>query len=258
MSLRDDFEKEEEHESYGMVGFSRVHGCGGGTRRLLFGSHLANHHETIVMRVKTATRKHGLSHDWHHGDQELIEIEMSPAQFAQLLTSMNFGDGVPCTIRYLVGKGMMEPVPDSYVPEQVKILENVKVELEEMVGSLDGRRARLQEILSKKSINKGDREEIVKLSSDIWNWFESHAPFAFESFEESAEKVVTAAKSQVEEFALATLVKLGMEKLAERFQLSEHFGTKTSELPPPRKGVGVRGMVPSVSASRVKKESTTD
>lgn len=228
MPWDDDYEH-EEHDSFGMIGFSRVTHSPG--RNLLFGSHLDRHHETIVMRVKTAERSHGLSHDWHHGRRELIEVEMSPMQFAQLLTSMNFGDGVPCTIRFLTGKGHIDPVPETHLPEQVKILQNVKREAQEMVASMDERRQRLQEILSQKTIKKSDREEIAVLSEAIFRWAEEHVPFAFKSFEESAEKVVTAAKAQVEEFALGALMKAGLEKLRERFALPDNFAAPR-ELPP--------------------------
>lgn len=225
---RDD-EDVEEHPSFGVIGFSRVtHSLG---RNLLFGSHLDCHHETIVMRVKMAERSHHLSHDWIHGHRELIEVEMSPMQFAQLLTTINFGDGVPCTIRFLTGKGRIDPVPEEHLPEQVKILEGVKTEAHDLVGSMDDRRKRLQELLSKKSINKGDREEIATLSEGLFRWFEDCIPFAVESFEESVEKVVTAAKAQVEEFTLATLVKAGMEKLRDQFGLPGGFG-RPPELPP--------------------------
>ena len=233
MPWDDDYER-EEHDSFGLIGFSRV--SNGPGRNLLFGSHLDRHHETIVMRVKTAERSHGLSHDWHHGRKELIEVEMSPMQFAQLLTTMNFGDGVPCTIRFLTGKGMIDPVPETHLPEQVKILQNVKKEAHEMVASMDERRQRLQEILSQKSLKKADREEIAVLSEAIFRWAENHIPFAFKSFEESAEKVVTAAKAQVEEFTLATLVKAGMEKLRDQFGLPGGFSEPPPALPEEEKG----------------------
>jgi hypothetical protein len=222
----EDFELDEEHESFGMVSFHRQSGGGG----QLFGSHLANHHETIVLEIKRGVRQHGLSHDWTHGRSQLIEVVLSPAQFAQLLTSMNFGDGVPCTIRRLLGK-QMEPVPASHEPEQVKILKGVKRELGEMVASMAGRRAELSTILAKKSIVKKDRERLAALTHDIFRWFESNGAFAFRSFEESAERVVTAAKAQVDEFVLATFIKAGMEKLTKQFELPESF-SGTRALPP--------------------------
>lgn len=211
----------EEHPSFGMIGFSRVTNTS--RRNLLFGSPLDRHHETIVMRVKTAERDHHLSRDWFCGLEQLIEVEMSPMQFAQLLTTMNFGDGVPCTIRYTADKGRIDPVPGEYIPEQVMILEDVKQGTDDLVGSMSDRRKKLKELLSKKSISRSDREEIENLSESLFRWFEDHLPFAFKSFEESAEKVVTAAKAQVDEFMFAILIKTGMERLKEKFGLPGWF-----------------------------------
>ena len=221
-------EFKEKHPSFGMIGFSRVSNTS--RRNLLFGSPLDRHHETIVMRVKTAERNHHFNRDWFRGCQQLIEVEMSPMQFAQLLTTMNFGDGVPCTIRYTADNGMIGPVPDDYIPEQVMILEDVKRKADDLVGSMSERRRQLKNLLSKKNINKSDREEIARLSESLFRWLEEHIPFAFKSFEESAEKVVTAAKAQVEEFTFAVLVKAGMEKLKEKFGLPGGF-EENSKLP---------------------------
>jgi hypothetical protein len=222
-------EFKEEHPSFGMIGFSRVTNSLG--RNLLFGSPLDRHHETIVMRVMTAERGHHLGHDWFHGCKRLIEVEMSPMQFAQLLTTMNFGDGVPCTIRFVGDRGKIDPVPDEHISEQVMVFEDMRRDVDDLVGSMNERRRQLKSLLSKKYISKGDREEIARLSESIFLWFEEHIPFAFKSFEESAEKVVTAAKAQVEAFTLSVLVKAGMEKLKDKFGLPGGF-EQNSNLPP--------------------------
>jgi hypothetical protein len=221
--MKHDDEEYEGHPSFGLIGFHRIsHGLG---RNLLFGSHLDRHHETIELRVFRASRRHNLSRDWVYSEQRgrpLIEVELSPAQFAQLLTTMNVGDGVPCTIRCVDGEHM-PPVPDDHESEQVKIYKGFQLGLTEMLEALDGRRKRLEEILSKKSINKADREEIRGLVFGIFQYLDSNAAFVLKSFEESAEKVVTAAKAQVDEFVMGALIKAGMEKLAERFGLPEHM-----------------------------------
>ena len=240
MSAQDDLRNSEEsHESFGMIGFARVAG-GGGKRRLLFGSHLENHYETIQMTIKTAVRKHGLSRDWHHGIDTLIQVEMSPVQFSQLLTTMNFGDGVPCTIRYKAGQGYLEPVPDSYVPEPTKILNEAKSHFESLFQDIDTKSSEIDKILSKKTLSKQDKQRIKHLSNDIFAWAKANAPFIFRSFESSIEKVVTAAKAQVEEFALSTLIRAGMQKLIKNFELPEHFSSVTGELMP-GKGIEKNG-----------------
>jgi len=213
----------ERHPSFGIIGFHRIsHGLG---RNLLFGSHLDRHHETIELRVFRASRDHSLAHDTVYAElrgRPLIEVELSPAQFAQLLTTMNVGDGVPCTIRWVNGERMPD-VPDEHESEQVKIYKGFQGGLDRMVAALDEKRQRLDEILSKKSFNKDDRKEIRNLVFGIFQYLESNASFVLNSFEESAEKVVTAAKAQVDEFVLGALIRAGMEKLAEQFGLPENL-----------------------------------
>ena len=101
----------ESHPAWGMVEFSRVE-HGGPCR--LFGSSLTNHGTTIILRVWEASRKHDCGQDWYHGSirKELIAVEMSAAQFAGLLTTMNVGNGVPCTIRHVQGVQRPEVPPD--------------------------------------------------------------------------------------------------------------------------------------------------
>ena len=39
---------------------------------------------------------------------EIIEVAMSQSQFAEVITSMNVDAGVPCTIKYIQGKGHID------------------------------------------------------------------------------------------------------------------------------------------------------
>src|SRR6185312_8767541 len=95
----------EEHESYGVVGFNRVTGNPGS----LFGSSI-NHSNFIRLRISRAAREWHLSTYWYRDREQLIELDLSAAQFADLITSMNVGVGVPCTLRY-VGTDRMAECP---------------------------------------------------------------------------------------------------------------------------------------------------
>ena len=92
----------ETHPSYGMLGFSRIAKCEGTP---LFGTSM-QHSNTIVLRLKAASRRRDLNNDWYFGGKELFEVEMSYSQFAELITSIGVGDGVPVTIRRINGQTM--------------------------------------------------------------------------------------------------------------------------------------------------------
>ena len=87
------------HPSFGMLSFSRAHGG----HSNLFGSSI-QHRDTIHMVLKEGTVSRDLNEDWYLGGPEIVEVEMSQSQFAELITSMNMGSGVPCTIKFIKGK----------------------------------------------------------------------------------------------------------------------------------------------------------
>ena len=83
----------KKHPSYGMLSFHRVHGAA----TPLFGSSV-QHRDTIRLTLKEGEVKRSLNTDWYFGGKQLFEVEMSLSQFAELITSLNMGDGIPVTI----------------------------------------------------------------------------------------------------------------------------------------------------------------
>jgi len=210
--------KTERHPSYGLVGFYRV---SHGGKNKLFASRLNNHPTTIIMRVFQAKVDHDLSRDWIYADRQtpIVELELSPAQFSELLTTMNVGDGVPCTIRYCRdGKtSRIGPVPEEHLAEQEKIYNGFKDQLSEFLNSIDDRKKRLDELLGKKGkLTAKERDEIRGLSMGLFRFFYDHAPFILKSFEKSAEKVASEAKSSIDHFVTTAITKLGLESLKDR------------------------------------------
>ena len=98
-----DDEEVEAHPCYGMISVHRQ--TGGHTK--LFGSPLDSHPSTIAITIREAERHHNLSSDWFFARKPIIEIDLSPMQYAEMITTPNVGSGVPCTIRYRHTEGLM-------------------------------------------------------------------------------------------------------------------------------------------------------
>src|SRR5690348_14260776 len=96
-----------EHPSYGVCLAHRV----SGGRDVLFGSNIRHSH-TVRLTISRASKDWHLHEDWIHQEKELIEVEFSPVQWAELITNMNVCPGAPCTIRFIKGEGEVEPPPD--------------------------------------------------------------------------------------------------------------------------------------------------
>jgi len=99
------FGTKTSHPSYGTLAFSRRTG-GRGTP--LFGSSI-EHRDTIAMTLYHADITRGLHYDSIYGDKKIVEVEMSYSQFAEAITSMNMGSGVPVTVRWTERDGR---IPD--------------------------------------------------------------------------------------------------------------------------------------------------
>jgi hypothetical protein len=198
---------ERRHPSYGVLRISRMHGTAG----RLYGSALREHHNAIRLEIAPSTWIHELSRDWHHGsNQPLIEIEMSAAQFAEAITSLNQYSGVPCTVRSFNG-ALVEPPPEVET-EAEKIRSEFHADLTGMIAEMDKRRFEIEEATGK--LPATTREKIRIALDAIVAQVRQNVPFILQQFEEATSKVVTAAKSEIEAFATMRLLAAGIEVTA--------------------------------------------
>lgn len=202
----------EVHESYGQLNFHRQHGGQGATH--LFGSHVEYHPVTIVLSIKRAERQFNkdLSSEHIYGKESLIEVEMSSSQFADSITLMNQGEGIPCTLRYISGV-RMEGVPDEHRSEQHLIVDGFRRKMADVRESVKPDLEKLEAILAKKSIGKGDRKDIEWLFEKFTRAFSDNAAFTMGQFNEATDKLTTEAKKEVESYMNSILVEAGIEHL---------------------------------------------
>lgn len=206
-------EEREDHPSYGMIGFYRTTGNPG----RLFGSPLKNHEHYVTLRVSKGTRIHSLGHDRFHGGLrgEIIEVMMSAGQFSELLTTMNVGSGVPCTIQYLLGEKVPSP-PDDAELEVEKVRKGFKKDMQGVVAQIKEDKKELASLLEKKTLTKADKEKIMWMLGRVEQHVESNAPFMVSQFEEAAEKVVKHSKAEIDAFITHNVVAEGLRAIKER------------------------------------------
>jgi hypothetical protein len=226
MAYGDDH-KRHEHPAFGMVAFHRIQG---GSSKL-FGSHLETHSTYIRLVVKRAELHHDTTRDWFFGRKSLVEVDLSPAQFSELLTTMNIGDGVPCTIRRLNNE-LVEPIPeDEFKTEQDRIVESFSEEITEKNKLVRVNKRKIRELLDKKgTFRKKDREEVWTLIEEVMRHFEVNTTYTLQSFMEATSRVVTEAKAQADHFVTHALTKLGMGKLRERLAAQEALPAASIDL----------------------------
>lgn len=200
----------ESHPSYGLLSIHRI----SGSSRHLFGSSV-DHGHSMMVRVHRAERLRDLCHTWYMDtDHPIVEVEMSPAQFAEAITSPNMGVGVPCTIRRVGGETMPKPPVDTQVRELFQ--QEFKNKMRKLADKLKADTARAGELLAKKSLTQADRREILEALGRVHTEVASNIPFVHTSFDEAMDNTVKEAKAEFEAYVTSTMMQLGRQAALER------------------------------------------
>lgn len=192
----------ETHPAYGQIGANRVTSMGPGGN--LYGSDF-EHHNFVVISIRRSELHRGLSNDWPHARDELIEVALSEAQWASFVSTLNSGMGTQCTIQHINCEAVPQIALKTDRREQIKaeaqanlkeIMEDAKKLAEEIEGR--GRKVVMRDLLS-----------------GIVAQFRSSSGLAFiaRQFDEHIEKTVEHAKIEVNAYIEGRIHSAGMASL---------------------------------------------
>lgn len=202
-------EKERiKHESFGKISFSRVQ-CT--PPQKFYGSEIDQNHY-IQMTLQESDVERTLSQDWYYASgKTLARVRMSSGQFAEMITSLNAGSGIPCTVEIIDGK-KMQPLP-----EQESRKEFVHRKFEErmkMFGdTIRERQNKAKELVKKKTLSKADMHQLQMDLEWLTDEVERNIPFFAKCFQETMDEVVSEAKTEVENAIQHKISVLGLEEL---------------------------------------------
>lgn len=210
------FGTKTSHPSYGTLAFSRR--TGGATP--LFGSSI-EHRDTIAMTLYHADITRGLHQDNIYGGRPIAEVEMSYSQFAEAITSMNMGSGVPVTIRWTEKDGKIPPC--DFVSKREQFTDEFKEKRKKATEDAQQLIKDITELFSqKKALTKADKDAILNKLHHLNMDIGCNMDFIADKFNEQMDKTVMEAKGEIEAFmqnkvnsiASATLVEHRDELLA--------------------------------------------
>ena len=200
----------ETHPAYGLVGFTRTFSS---AKHPLFGSSI-EHSNSVRLTIKRASVSRNLNSDHFFGEGNLIEVEMSQAQFAEAITSMNVDEGTPCTIRFIAGEGKIPNIESKNAGE--KFSNEFNSHIENNCLSAKKLFSEMQELFeTKKSIGKGDRDELLKKFSHLIMEMDDNSKFISTQFDRQMNKTVSEAKAEVEAFVQNKLNLIALQTLAQ-------------------------------------------
>lgn len=204
----------ERHPSYGQIGASRVSASGG---YYLYGSDFGHQH-FVTITISRSELMRGLSNDWPHAKEELIEVALSEAQWASFVSSLNVGSGVQCTITGIGRESVpgIERRTNRHEQFGGELADNFVVAKEEL--------RKLRQKLTESTLGKKAKDELLKHVERAEREIGSSSGFVVEQFGEHMEQTVEKAKSEVNAYMQHVLTRTGIKALAENapLLLEEH------------------------------------
>lgn len=204
---RDPHGTRDDHPAYGIVSFSRTQ-----TSRTVLVDSAIKHTATVKLRVFQASRNRNFNNYRFHPENQLIEVELRPVQFAEAITNMN-SEGVPCTLRYIRGE---DKIPDPVLDhERDKVVTEFKEDVEHVAKSLDEIKDYIDELSKQATIKKGDIKKLQEMFRQTRQDIHSDLPFVAKQFGETVENTLSKAKGEFEAYVLHRALHLGSQSMVE-------------------------------------------
>lgn len=197
-------EEVKNHPSYGLIGISRVNG-----HQHFFGSD-TKPDSYIDIRIKRAEQSNEIGRSWYFGRERLIELRMTNTQFAEMITSLNQGEGIPCTLEFVKGEGKIEQEKEKEYKvdfHKRKMSENAKKVLERLNSQIEDATKSIQKLPKK------DQENLNVIFSSLKRELNQNFPWYMQQYYETMETVAQDIKSNMEADLMHKLQQLGLETL---------------------------------------------
>ncbi len=226
-----------KHPSFANIYIGRSY-CSG--RKNLFGSSI-KHSDTITLKISPAFMERDLNYDRYYAENNpYIEIEMSQSQFAQAITSLNMGAGVPVTLTRLNGE-YIEPCP--FIDKREQFSNEFRNDMQRVSKQLDDVTAEVEKLVEeKRTFSKADREKILKALRGAKHQISSNYPYMFSMFNEQMDKTVTEAKAEIESHLQARMEDVAARALMKEQQTEMLPGKEDGEEPEEDEGMQMGGM----------------
>lgn len=195
------------HPAFGTLRFGRVSGSAN-----LFGSEV-DPMGFIQMEIYRAEERWHLHEKRVFSTREpLIRIALSHAQFAQAITSINMGEGTPCTLLQ-IGPQTVPSIASKTSSTKELLLRDIK----QATSGVSEQVSQLLESIAALPISKKAKEELQSKVGRIQTELHSNLPFIVDQMEEAVETLSSQATTEVAAYISRNLEQLGLTHLQSQF-----------------------------------------
>ena len=160
---------------------------------------------SIRIEISRSELLRSLSNDQHSERESVVCVELSEAQWATFVSTLNNGSGVPCTMRSYRDRDGYHLVPGLPDPPDVS-----RQFAEEMTETLHEIQAALGKLANDPRLPAWARKDIGIQAHRITG----STGFVAEQFAEHVEKTVADAKIEIHAYATGTLSRKGLDAIA--------------------------------------------
>lgn len=199
-------ETKTTHPAFAQISVSR---CSGGNTAL-YGSDFV-HHNYVTLTIEESELHRNLSNDWHFGRKQIIEVALSEAQWATLVSSFGSGGGVPCTLQWLRDVGPIPRLPapksrsDQFSSEMKKDMADTLKHLDELSEDIKANTA---------GLSKKKQDALLSKVRGVYAKLTSSLPFVADQFSEHMEEEVERAKVEIHGYATNLFQRAGIDAMA--------------------------------------------
>jgi hypothetical protein len=176
----------ERHPAYAQISAARVSGTA-----YLYGSDFVHHHY-VTLKIARSERLRAL-HDWYHAREDYIEVALSEAQWATFVSSLNVGEGAPCTLAYL--QDHYPPTIPAPAPKHAQFKDDLLARYTVALGRLSALRAQIES-------GKGGKVQALRDLDKAIQEIQANAPYVAQAFGEHLEQEVEKAKTEIHAYAV--------------------------------------------------------
>lgn len=196
------------HPAYGVIRLTQTHG--GGVR---FGSDVPQM-ASMRIEVKAAHLRRTLSRDVIVSDETIVRLDMTHSQWAQFITSVGHGEGMPCTLSYRESVGGL-PGIENIQSKNETLRQEIQDAARQRVKSAMEALAALRDLVDDGKTGKTALRPAIQEAIRHMEQLPSHLGFVLSQAEEALEHATSDAKIEVESYIALTANRLGLKNIQE-------------------------------------------
>lgn len=203
----------ETHPAFGLVRVSRISSTGTN----LFDSEI-DHRELIEITFHSAAvERDGYSNRIRRGEDRkpLFVARLSQAQWAAMVSSFGFGEGVPCTLSK-VRDGSLVNLPEIEKLETMheRFSKDIAARVKKDITNIEGYVCQLGAMIASGKIGKRELREIHNsLLNSVIN-LPGNMAFGTELTQEAVDHIVSSGKAEVEAYIAGAAMRLGLSQIS--------------------------------------------